>query len=380
VSRWSYQHCPSVANAIDRRDRATERRSERRRMRVISTNMTIPLVHLTDEALVAETQRVVDLDRRTTAELLTLLIESERRSLHLTLGYSSLFTYCTRALRLSEQAAFNRITAARAARRYPVILQRLAEGDVTLSSIRILAAHLTDENVDSLLDAARHKSTRDVEQLVAAVQPQPDIPASVRALPSPKGAGTGGAPTHTPGLLDGELIPAPSPTVRVPVSPAAPRPIVAPISPRRYLLRVTVGEETHDKLQRARALLRHAIPNGDLDAILDRALTLLLREAERSRWASVRRPRASRQDSTEVRRVPASVRRAVWTRDAGCCAFVGPHGRCGETGWLEFHHVVPFSAGGKTDEGNLELRCRAHNQHEAVTAGIARPTRRAASW
>ena len=145
---------------------------------------------MTDDALVAEAKRVAELERRTTTELLALLVEIERRALHLALGYSSMFAYCTRALQMSEQAAFNRITAARAARRYRTILQRLAEGELTLSSVRLLAPHLTHENVDALIDAARHKSTREVEKLIAAAQPQPDIPASVRALPAPKTSGS----------------------------------------------------------------------------------------------------------------------------------------------------------------------------------------------
>jgi hypothetical protein len=69
------------------------------------------------------------------------------------------------------------------------------------------------------------------------------------------------------------------------------RPVIAPLAPRRYLLRVTIGQETHDKLDRVRALLRHSIPTGDLEAILDRALTLLLNEAERTKVGATSRPR-----------------------------------------------------------------------------------------
>ena len=60
-----------------------------------------------------------------------------------------------------------------------------------------------------------------------------------------------------------------------------------------------------------------------------------------------------------------SVRREVWARDEGCCAFVGTNGRCAERGFLELHHVVPFADGGEATVENLQLRCRAHNQHEA---------------
>jgi 5-methylcytosine-specific restriction endonuclease McrA len=331
--------------------------------------MMTELASMTDEALVAETKRAAETERRSTVELLRLLIEVERRALHLALGYSSMFAYCTRALLLSEQAAYKRITAARAAIRYPAMLQRLAEGAVTLSSVKVLAPHLTDENVDALLDAARHKSTREVEQLIATVYPQPDVPSRLRALPEPKAPADAGQ-LEAPGLLSQPAEAPAIPATQSCLPVHAPRPIVAPLSARRYLLRVTVDQKTHDKLQRARALLRHVVPDGDLGAVLDRALTLLLREAERTKWASAKHPRRPRQASAGDRYVPASVRRAVWSRDEGCCAFVGRDGRCGETGFLEFHHVVPFSVGGRTDEENLELRCRAHNQHEAVAAGI----------
>jgi hypothetical protein len=332
--------------------------------------MATELNQLTDEALVAETKRAAVRERQATTGLLALLIEVERRSLHLMLGYSSMFVYCTRALQMSEQAAYSRITAARAARRFPAILERLAEGALTLSSVGILGPHLTDENADALLDAALHKSTRDVERLIAAAYPQPDIPASVRALPSSPLLDC--RPTESPSAM-------PAPVMLAP-PPISPRTIVAPIAPRRYLLKVTLDTETHEKLQRARALLRHAVPDGDIAEILGRALTLLVREAERTKWASSRRPRVSHESSVRSRQVPAAVKRAVWSRDEGRCAFVGPDGRCSETGFLEFHHVVPFSVGGRTDAQNLELRCRAHNQHEGVIAGVSvEATRRAPS-
>ena len=57
----------------------------------------------------------------------------------------------------------------------------------------------------------------------------------------------------------------------------------------------------------------------------------------------------------------------MWQRDEGCCAFVGRAGRCRETAFLEFHHVVPYAAGGAATADNIQLRCRAHNQYEAAS-------------
>lgn len=319
------------------------------------TMATHTLQGMSDDALIAETARVAEVERRSTAELLALLIEVERRRLHLTLGHSSLFAFCMRALHFSEQAAYSRITAARAARRFPMLLDLLAGGALTLSSVGLLAPHLTDENVEPLLDAARHKSTRDVERLIACLHPQPDIPASVRATP-----------VQAPRLAEAieESTAAPPPVAPQPSPP--PRPVLAPIAPQRYLLKLTIGQDTHDTLQRVRALLRHSVPDGDLPTIVDRALTLLLREVEKAKYAPTERPRSTGMPNSSGRRVPAAVRREVWSRDGGRCAFVGSHGRCNETAFLEFHHVVPFAAGGSTTADNLQLRCRSHNVHEAT--------------
>ena len=113
----------------------------------------------------------------------THLAELDARRLYLAEGCSSLFTYCTRVLHLAEHAAYGRIEAARAARRFPLLLERLAEGSVTLTAVGLLAAHLTPENHRDLLDLARHKS-KQVEELVARLRPQPPVHSSVRKLPT----------------------------------------------------------------------------------------------------------------------------------------------------------------------------------------------------
>jgi hypothetical protein len=60
------------------------------------------------------------------------------------------------------------------------------------------------------------------------------------------------------------------------------------------------------------------------------------------------------------------VRRAVWRRDLGRCAFTGTNGRrCREWAFLEFHHVEPHAVGGGPTVANVQLRCRRHNVHEA---------------
>jgi hypothetical protein len=330
---------------------------------------------LSDRELLDATARVAALARATTVDLITLLAEVDARRLYLGEGCASLFTYCTEVLRLSEHAAYHRIEAARAARAFPVVLELLREGALTLTTVGKLRRHLTPANHAQVLEKARFKSTREVEHQVACLAPQPDARTVVRKLPTP-----GRAPDPTlPSTLSREPTVIPS-SDRVPdlesptdgTGPAAAtapvvapplRPRLIPIADDRYMIKVTISAETHAKLAQAQDLLRHAIPNGDPAAILDRALTLLVEQLERAKVGKAARPRAASVRSSG-RHVPAAVRREVWARDQGRCAFEGPHGRCHETGRLEFHHVEPFARGGPTDASNLSLRCRAHNQYE----------------
>jgi hypothetical protein len=318
---------------------------------------------LSDRQLLDATALAVRRECRTTAELLSLLAELDLRKLYLALGYSSLFTYCTQVLHLSEPAAYSRITAARVARAYPTILTRLSSGDITLSTITLLAGHLADENHEALLDAARHRSKRDVERLVAALHPQPDIATSIRKLTTVHtraAAAENSVALAPPGSLAHSEAPA-----RL-KSPLCRPTLIAPLAPERFLMRVTIGGDTHAKLDRARDLLRHVIPDGDPAVVIDRALTALLEQLEKSKAALTTRPHGTvRGVAGRSRRVPAAVRRQVWSRDGARCAFFGTQGRCTETGFLEFHHVQPFADGGRADVDNVQLRCRAHNQHEA---------------
>jgi hypothetical protein len=318
-------------------------------------------VQLSDKELLAEVKRLAEHERVATADLIATLAELDARRLYLGEGCSSLFSYCTHVLHLSEHAAYGRIEAARAGRRHPVILDMLASGLVNLTTVCLLAPHLTDENHVEVLNTVRHKSKREVEHLVASLRPQPAVPSVVRKLPARVSSRAQGAATSTAMAPDDAPIVVPASTTEPPARPA----VVAPLAPERYKVQFTVTRETYDKLRRLQDLLRHTIPNGDPAAIFDRALTLLLKKAERTKLAAAVRPRVRVPAKGPSRHIPAAVKREVWARDAGQCAFVGTNGRCTERGFLEFHHVVPFAAGGLATTENIQLRCRGHNGYEA---------------
>src|SRR5918996_1467837 len=119
---------------------------------------------LSDGDLISEVERAARCERQATARLVALLMEVDSRKLYAGQGYSSLFTYCVQRLHLSEHAAYLRIEAARSTRRFPIILDRLSNGLLHLTAVSLLGPHLTVANHVELLDAATHKSKRDVEQ------------------------------------------------------------------------------------------------------------------------------------------------------------------------------------------------------------------------
>jgi hypothetical protein len=146
---------------------------------------------------------------------------------------------------------------------------------------------------------------------------------------------------------------------------------VSPLSPDRYKLTVTIGGDTLEKLRLAKDMLGHAIPSGDDAAVLDRALTLLLADLARKKFADTPKPRPSRGNKTTggrktpTRHIPATVKRVVWVRDLGRCAFIGATGhRCNERRFVEFHHLDPYALGGEASVDKIELRCQRHNDYE----------------
>ena len=328
--------------------------------------IAIPCIdRMSDRDLLDHVKRAAQRERETSVQLIALLMELDARKLYLAEGCSSLFTYCRQVLHLSEHAAYGRIEAARTARRYPVILERLAEGTLHLTAIGLLGPHLTRENHLQVLEAAAHKSKREIEALVARLCPRPDVPATVRKLPE-RGTALAPGELKTGGPNESEAA-LPS-AANAPLTPSRPA-SVTPLAPERYKIQFTVSRETHDRLRRAQDLMRHTIPDGDPGAIFERALALLVGELERTKLAATDRPRTDQTHASRSRNIPAAVKRAVWQRDGGRCAFKGAQGRCTETGFLEFHHVVPYAAGGETSVKNLELRCGLcryrHNRHYA---------------
>ena len=219
---------------------------------------------------------------------------------------------------------------------------------LTLTTVTLLRPHLTAENLEELLAAARGRSKREVELLVRTVAPLPEVRASLRRVPatSRAEAATRASAVPVAAYATNDACAAASPAViaaapvtlaRLAVLDAAPIHVAADgrdegttpsappaggpgreswrsaegvaagrrgaatedgghrpaeirmLAPERYSLRVTLSAEGHARLRRAQDLLRHQVPDGDPAVIVERALALLVERLERTKFAATRK-------------------------------------------------------------------------------------------
>jgi hypothetical protein len=145
------------------------------------------LGHLSDTVLLRDLEGLLARDCETTAMLLAHIAEVDARKLFAPAGYSSMFAYCVQELHFSEDAAYKRIQAARAGRRFPQLLEAIVEGRLHLTGAGLLAPHLTEDNVDRFIDAATHSGKSEIEEWLAAHAPSRGLvresESSIRPIP-----------------------------------------------------------------------------------------------------------------------------------------------------------------------------------------------------
>ena len=316
------------------------------------------------------------IQQRTDAPLfIAELAEFDARKLWAPAAYHSTHDYCVRKHRLDHYLTCRWISIARLGQRYPAIFPALADGRLSQTTILLLKPYLISHTAPGLIQEALGKSKRQVEKLLAAKFPQPDAPTSIQSWmpPDPTNAlvpcmPSSASPSEALSnnlVAPVRVVPVMTAPLPLPMVPLAPRAKVAPLSPGRNALQVTIDDETVELLEQARHLLSHAEPDADAGAVLKRALQCLVRELERRKFAKVENPRTAT-GASKSSRVAAEVQRQVRARDGDACSFESADGqRCGSRHQLEWDHMQPLALGGRSTTDNVRQLCRAHNQCEA---------------
>jgi hypothetical protein len=335
--------------------------------------------HFSNGELLLDFNACVTRDCKSFAVLLTRIAEIDDRRLYLPEGYSCMKDFLVARMRLTEDAAYKRLTAARLARQYTGILVGLSDGRLTLRAVLMLGRRLHPSNADQLVRAALDKTRFELEVLLAERFPRPDLPERLEAVSPPTSPAAWSAPALACPLAPERVettIPdwlshdegAPTPPLAPERVESIPRQRIVPLSPQRFGFQFTGDPETRELYEQYRALVSHEIPSGEMALVYKDALKIAVAERTKRKFASASRPGHSR-GSANPRHIPAAVKRAVSERDQKRCTFVSESGkRCDERGFLEYDHAEPIARGGKSTVENVRLRCRAHNQYEAERA------------
>ncbi|NNN06122.1 MAG: HNH endonuclease [Elusimicrobia bacterium] len=350
---------------------------------------------LSDADLTRDVKFSAQRDRHCLAKALVHLAEFDRRQLCVREGGESLFAYCTRVLGYDEFDAFRRIRAARTINRFPAVVPLIEEGKISLTAIAVLSPYLKPENYRAWLTEVAGKSRREIEALIAARHPQSERPDYLRRFPQSHARVGPEAPPQALEALPSAASPRLDPTAPSDQAPSLLAPAlgsarphewqaVVPVAMDRVRIGFDAGIAVVGLIERARQLLRHKYPEGRLEDILQEALQILLERKDPQRRLTLKSaPAASRDPAPSSSRaprgwlagryIPAWVKRAVWERDEGRCAWRFADGTpCGSKDWLEYDHVRPFAKGGRSDTPrNIRLLCRVHNQLAAAAQGLS---------
>ncbi len=398
------------------------------------------------------------------------LREIDRRRLYLRRGFSSLFDYAVRELGYSDAAAWRRIKAMRLCADVEGVRERLQNGTMTLNAAAQLqhafdrqerkkersarsapgrtgfgaaaqsqngsapprsaerkrepAPVLDPEARRELVEQASGKSSREVMQLLAEVDPELAAPADRvrplgggrwelkaviddecrRGLERLKGLLSHVDPQMTMGQLMGRLVregldrhdPARPPRGRRAAPAKGAEQTSAPktqAASARFAAPAAKQEASADSADPSAAKVSTQAAAQPGDEAADRPDTSAAKPAGDAtsapktrrldrQAAACAQPAAPPRTRTSAakpgvtgRAIPAAVKREVWRRDRGRCRYVDRTSgrRCGSQHLLQIDHVVPYARGGGAEPNNLRLLCAAHHRYRHVGAGYGRP-------
>ncbi len=279
------------------------------------------------------------------------LLEGLRQSVHVPLGMGTYFEYLERLFGYRPRFAAERLRVAQALEDLVEMRQALRDGVLCWSAVRELTRVATGETEGEWIEAAKHQTMRQVEQLVSGL-----------------------VPGDRPGDLADEGV-------------------------RRHVLRFEVTGETYSLMREAKAYIErevgHSLSDDDVLAMIARTVLqgpsddgranyqiamTVCRVCERG-WQDgagdvvevapevieAAECDAQRISMTHVGKATQTIapatRRLVLRRDHGRCVVPG----CRSSRFLDVHHVRPRADGGNHEPANLVCLCGAH--HAAIHAG-----------
>lgn len=322
---------------------------------------TLELTKLTNSALHHTAVSLAKDERQKSIQVIQILREVGRRSMHLEMGYRSLHDYAERALGYSHTAAHRRVSAAQVIESLPK-----AEQDKTIQALESAKTNLT-----TLVAAKSFFYQEKKSQITYTPTQRAEVIKKLESKSHYEVQKTLVAQSKSE-LTANQL---------------TPKTEIKPIRGGKVRFEFMADESLKNKLDQIKNLIAHRNPNPTMEELLEIMTDIVLKKIDPTRRAPKSREVADISLSnllisnlgicensaaaapsvklpTKTRSYKKADIYALWTRAQSRCEFISPKGqRCTSHYGLEVEHSKPFSRGGTNDLSNLKLFCRTHNTY-----------------
>jgi len=330
-----------------------------------------------NDLLISDLKELVSRERELLTKILHYLREVENRKLFLEKGYPSMFAFVTEELGYSEGQAQRRIQAMRLIKDLPEVEKKIESGELSLTVASQVQGYIQRENKKRKLEKANKLTQLEKLDLVQKLE---------------------GTSSRTCEKKLAEISP----------ETEMPREKIRIIDAEHTMIQFVANKDLMKLINRAKELTSHQNPEGRFDKLFLKTFKIALEKIDpihRQQRRSKKGKKISRSTKTApchgapkrpngrggrasysalplnqnknaqksltaplvTRYISPKLKDQIWVRDKSRCQFKDRKtGKlCGSNYLLELDHKYPFALGGEHSEGNLQIRCRAHNQYQA---------------
>ena len=213
---------------------------------------------LSDDQLLEQTTRLALLDHQIQVFVIDHLLEIEARGLYLSRGFPSLFAYVARGLGYSDASAWRRINAMKLCARIEGARERLRDGSLTLdAAAQLQAAFERRDRERAHLTRGAGAGAGSATKPNGAAPPAPVLDVSARKALVERAVGK-----STRQVM--QMLAAVDPALAVPADR------VRPLSEGRWELKAVIDAECQRGLEQLRGLLSHVDPHMTLGQLVGR--------------------------------------------------------------------------------------------------------------
>ncbi len=302
------------------------------------------------------------------SDLIDILQEIDESKVFVHLGFSSLFDYAVKALKLSEANASNFITVARKSKIVPELKEAIRAQEITVSKARKITPVLTPENSAHWLDLAKNLPRPKLEREVARILPQSLTPEKAKYVSENRLELKMGI---SEALMKKLKRAQDLESQKNKKSATLEDVLEATLS--YYLDRTDPLEKARRSLNRASAGVSGESKNLGENLAANTGNTantaalkfsiLTLPDEHTGRRQPLNAPASVHGHTSHRQPITAQLKHQIQLRDNGQCTHRTSTGeRCDQKRWLDIHHLMPVSKGGKNEFHNLRLLCHAHHR------------------